>query len=128
MSWSRKTSNGVFSRVNSCFNGKKGKVFCITSWLAMKSGYTTITLSIEDRGVSPSMYQHRWQSRISMIWSFYFASMESAGYSLLWAAQTERKIGRSLSITIDAYESSIEGKTVEIPAGISAYTSKDTTK
>jgi len=24
-------SNGIFSRVNSCFNGRKGKVFCTVS-------------------------------------------------------------------------------------------------
>ena len=28
-SWSRETSNGVLSHVNSYFNGRKGKVFCI---------------------------------------------------------------------------------------------------
>ena len=32
--------NSVLSRVNSSFNGRKGKVFCIVWWLVMKSGYT----------------------------------------------------------------------------------------
>ena len=50
-SWNRETSNG-----------RKGKVFCIVSWQAMKSEYSTITLSVEDRWVSPVMHQHRWQS------------------------------------------------------------------
>ena len=35
---------GILSRVNSCFNGRKLKVFCIVSWPATKSAYTTIIL------------------------------------------------------------------------------------
>jgi len=59
MNWNSETSNGVSSRVN-------GKIFCIVSWLVMKSGYTTITLSVEDHGISPAMHQHGRRSRISM--------------------------------------------------------------
>jgi len=71
--------------------------------------------SVEDCGVSPTMHQHRQQSRISMHSALYLVG--SAGSSLLWAAQTERNHhGRSLSTTIDAFESSIEGKTAAIQA------------
>ncbi|KAG5318536.1 MOS1T transposase, partial [Pseudoatta argentina] len=34
--------------------------------LAMKSGYTTIIQSVENRGVSPAMHPHRPQNQISM--------------------------------------------------------------
>jgi len=124
MSWSRETSNGVFSRVNSCFNGRKGKVFCIVSWLAMKSGYSMISLSVENRGVSPAIHQHQQSAKPNIhgsklllcIW-YLGGRIGSAGCSLLWAAQTERNYhGRSLSTTIDAFEPSIEGKTAAIRA------------
>ena len=59
--------------MNSCFNDRKGKVFCIVSWPAMKSGYIMITQSVEDRGVSPTIHQHWWQTWISMVRSFYSA-------------------------------------------------------
>ena len=42
VSWSWETSNSILSPINSCFNGRKGKVFCIVSWLAMKSGYNNL--------------------------------------------------------------------------------------
>ena len=51
-------------------NNRKGKVYCIVSWPAMKNGYTTKTLSIEDRGVNPAMHQHWRQNRISMVRNF----------------------------------------------------------
>ena len=34
--------------MNSCFNGRKGKVYCIISWPAIKSGYTTISQGVGD--------------------------------------------------------------------------------
>ena len=40
MNWKRETSKGVLSPVNYSFNGRKEKVFCTVSWLAMKSGFT----------------------------------------------------------------------------------------
>ena len=119
-SWSREKSSGFFSHLNNCFNGRKEKIFCILSWLAMKNRYTTITLSVENLGVSPAMHQHRRQSRISMVPSYWFPP---AGSSLLWAAQTKRNYHRrSLSTTLDAFEPSIEGKTAAIRA------ERDTTK
>ena len=51
-SWRQQMSNGVLSCVNSCFNRRKGKVFCSVSWQAINCGYTTITQSVEDHGVS----------------------------------------------------------------------------
>ena len=66
-SWSRETSNGVLSHVNSCFNSRKGKVFCIVLYPVTKSGYTTIILSIENRWVSPARHQHPRQSQISKV-------------------------------------------------------------
>ena len=53
----------VLLRVNYCFNGKKEKVFCTVSWLEMKRGYTTIIQSVENRGVGPSMHEHRPQTK-----------------------------------------------------------------
>ena len=47
-------SNSILSSVKSCFNGRKGKYFCIVSWLVMKIGFSTITISVEDRNVSPA--------------------------------------------------------------------------
>ena len=62
-----------------CFNSRKGKVFCIISWLMMKSGYTTITLSVEDHRINPAMHQHWRQSRISK-----FQSLCSAFGGISW--------------------------------------------
>ena len=57
--------------MSNCFNSKKGKVFCIVSWLVMKSGYTMITLNIEDHGISLAMHRHWQQNWISMAWSWW---------------------------------------------------------
>ena len=66
MSWSRETSYNALICMNSCFNGWKGKIFWIVVWPAMKSGYITITLIVEDHWVSSAMH-HLWrQRRISM--------------------------------------------------------------
>jgi len=58
----------------------------------MKNGYTTITLSIEDCGVSSAMHQHHRQSQISMIRSFRFAfdgiSWDVVYYELLKPNET----------------------------------------
>ena len=37
----------------------------------MKSGYTTIIQSVENRGVNPAMHQHRPQNQIAMVQSFF---------------------------------------------------------
>ena len=56
--------------VNSWFNSRKGKVFCIISWPMMKNGYTTITLSTEDHGLNSAIHQRKHQSWISIVRSF----------------------------------------------------------
>ena len=43
----------VFSPVNNCFSGKKGRVFFITSWRVMKSGFVTATQREESHGDCP---------------------------------------------------------------------------
>ena len=48
-----------------------GRRFACVSWLAMECGYTTIVLSVENRGVSLAMHQHCRQCRISMVPWFY---------------------------------------------------------
>ena len=70
MSWSWETRNSTVLRVNSCFNGRKGKVFCIILCPAMKSGYTMMTQSIEDHRVNLAMHQHQWQNQIFMVRRF----------------------------------------------------------
>ena len=45
------------------------------NWLAMKSGYTTIIQSVENRGIIENhgaMHQHRLQNQITMVWSFFY--------------------------------------------------------
>ena len=49
----------------------------------MKSGYTTITLNIEDRQVSMAMHQYQQQSQISIVQIFYSTLVGSTGCSLL---------------------------------------------
>ena len=46
-----KERSGILSRVNICFNHRKRKSFKNISWPSLKSGYTTINLSVEDRWV-----------------------------------------------------------------------------
>lgn len=41
----------------SCFNGRKEEMFCIVSWMAMKSEYITIILTVENREVNPTIQQ-----------------------------------------------------------------------
>ena len=41
-------------RIKKLLQRQKKKSFCIASSPVVKIGYTTITLSVEDRGVSPS--------------------------------------------------------------------------
>lgn len=110
----RETSNGVFWRVNSCFNGRKRKIFYILSWLAIKSGYTTISWSVENHGV----HLVKIIGNADYLWfqASILHMMEWARYSLLWVAQSKRNYyGRSLSTKLDAFELSIVGKTAPIP-------------
>jgi len=60
-SWSRETSNGVFFVWTAASMAEKETFFA--SWLVIKNGYTTITLSIENHEVSVAMHQHHWQNR-----------------------------------------------------------------
>ena len=81
----------------------KERFFSIVSWPVMKSGYTTITQSVEDCWVSLAMHQHRWQNHYSWLEASVLHLVSSAGCSLLWAAQTCWKHhGSLLSSTIDA--------------------------
>ena len=47
-----------------------GKVFCVESWLTLKSGFTAIIQSVENRGLNPDVHKHRPHNQISMVRSF----------------------------------------------------------
>ena len=108
--------------MKSCFNVRKRKVFCTLSRLAVTSGYTTITLSVENRGVSLAMHQHRWQSRISMVPSFcsVFGGISWVSFILSCSNRTKpsRKIGIDYISCVWAEHWRKNGQ----------YTSRDTTK
>ena len=100
---------------NYCFNGRIEKVFCTISWLAMKSGYTTIIQSVENRGVSPAKHQHILKTKYPWFGASSLYLMGSAGHNLLWDTQTESDYLRGLLLTsIDAFELSPKRKTAAI--------------
>jgi len=87
----------------------------------MENGYTTITLSVEKRGVSPTINivgkaEYPWFEASAL------HLVGSAGRSLLLAGQIERNHhGRMLSTTTDELESTHGKKNGH-------YTSRDTMK
>ena len=46
---------------------EKNVFLYIVSSTAMKTGYPTITINVENRGVSPAMRQHRWENQIHIV-------------------------------------------------------------
>ena len=78
---------------------QKIKGFRIESWPAMKSGYTTITISVEDHGLSPVMYQHRRRSRMFMIRSVCSAFGGICWVQFIMSSSNRPKL--SWHITID---------------------------
>ena len=59
MNWSHRTLSVVFSPVNNCFSGKKGRFFFIASWRVMKNGFITATQREESHGDCPVMLLRR---------------------------------------------------------------------
>ncbi len=112
-------SNGVTSRVKCYFNSREEKIFCIVSWLAMKSGYSK-PKGKRSRGKTAT-HRHTAQSHDDLklllcIWG------GSAGCNLLRVSQTKRNYyGISLSTALDALEPTSKEKN-------NHFTSRNTTR
>ena len=117
MIWSQGTLSVVFSPVNNCFSGKKGKVFFIASWRVMKNGFITATQREESHGDCPVILLRRRLGRIFTLWRLCCVFGWTTSVLFIMNCWTKRNHHwGTVSNAIDAFEPSTTRKTATIRA------------
>ena len=98
MIWSQGTLSIVFSSVNNCFTGKKGRVFFIASWRVMKNWFISATPREESHGDCPAMLLRRRLSRIFTMRRLYcvFGGTRSVLFIMSCWKRTKPSLGNSI--------------------------------
>ena len=96
--WSQGTLNVVFSPMNNCFSGKKGRVSFIASWRLMKNRFITTTQREESHVDCPVMLLRRRLSRIFTLQSLccVFARTRSMLFIMRCWNQTKPSLGNGI--------------------------------
>ena len=112
MIWSQGTLSVVFSPVNNCFAGKKGRVFFIASWRVMKDGFITATKEKKVMGTAGSCFYVIGSVKYSRCEGYAVYLVGPGRCYFLWAIETERNFyWGTVSNAIDAFEPSTARKT-----------------